>query len=657
MTASTLVNKWRSRIEACETIRKKLEEDWKINVNFRAGEPFDEAPETDTVFVPTDAALTRQKIASLFSVVPAVSLSPNQPKYNPAAPVFAKRLNHCLNHEVKAHVAMEEGLGDAINASGFCAVKCGYQATFEEVQIPKVDLSMLTPEQKQAAIASGRVPMEKVQRPVYEGFYTNRISPAAFLWPAEFKGSDFEQASFLGWTGELSWPDAKREFKLKDEDKDRVTGEGNAEENTLNEDSDAREMISPDRTVRFHELFYRCSTFDANEKDPRKLKRLVIVDGLDEPAVLEDFQWQRYVPETRQWIGVQGFPIKVLTLTYISDRAIPPSDSKTGRPQVREQMRSRSQMILQRDRSMPLRGYDSNRLDPSVADLIRKGEYQDMIPFNGSPTSAISEISRASYPAEDWSFDRVAKEDLQTAWSMGDNQAGRFATGERSAAEARIVQTASQTLVGFQRAKVSRFFISIAEAVAGLIVLFGLDSQEELLTLGEKADARLSVADLQLLPVNSVFTVKQDATVLLDTQSRQAGLERLLNLAGKSGFLNIESVVGELVNLAGMDPATAMQKPNSPAPESSNVSLRFSGSEDLNNPIVIAMLMKEGKAPGAEEIKAAKILLADALGLGPAPEVTSIPAPQGQLQPGVSSEELSTMDRMPRITQDPTRID
>jgi hypothetical protein len=50
----------------------------------------------------------------------------------------------------------------------------------------------------------------------------------------------------------------------------------------------------------------------------------------------EDSPYQKFDHVTGKLVGMRRFPIRVLTLTYIPDTAIPPSDTSVSRPQVRE---------------------------------------------------------------------------------------------------------------------------------------------------------------------------------------------------------------------------------------------------------------------------------------------------------------------------------
>jgi hypothetical protein len=638
---------WRGRIEACRKERKKREEVWKTNVAYRKGKPFSMESESDRIAVPIDWSMTKAKVASLFSQVPAVQLTAKNPQYAPAVPIFAKELNDVLKNSARVDVAMEEVLSDVVNAAGIGAVKVGYSATFEDIEVPAIDPAMLPPEAQMAlSMGAFELPMETVKRPVSERFYANRISPASLLWPVEFKGSDFDDAPWIGWEGSLTWAQAKREFGLKDSQKDDVLSSAGTEVPSLRED-DLDEQ-SESRHVRFCEIFYKASEYDPECLYFDKLRRIVFVEGLDEPVIHEDLAWQQFDDETGSYVGVCKFPIRVLTLTYISDEAIPPSDSEVGRPQVDETMRSRSQMVAQRDRSVPIRWADTNRIDPLVMDNLQKGNWQGFIPINGPGERAIGEVARATYPREDWEFDRVTKSDLQEAWQVGANQTGSFASGERSAAEARIVQGNFQTRVGVERAKVAKFFVSIAETLAGLMQLF-YDPPERASLVGGQAVQRSDAAwdRSKVAGAKFVFTIRPDSTVLLDANQRVDQLMKFVNLTGKSGFVNVEPVIAEIAALSGLDPAEVMVKPQPPKPDDTNISFRFSGVEDLMNPLAVALIQKQQNVT-PDEIKAAKALIADATAPPQPPVVSDAPIPNGPQLPPAPPDDWGPM---PRVTK------
>lgn len=645
--------KWKARISACRRKRDELKRVWEKNVAYRRNKPFEGESNEDRVAVPIDHAYTKKKVSSLFSQVPQVRLTPKNKKYAAAVPVFARELNEVLKEQVKLEVLLREVLVDVVNAAGIGAVMCGYTATFEDVQVPAVDLSTLPPEIAMQMMQSGQIPMTTVKRPVSELFYGKRISPAALIWDSSFKGSDFDDSNFVGYDGALTWAQSLREFGaseerpngLKPEHKEQVCGSG-SEAPSLDDASESEQ--GAERLVRFTRVFYRTAAFNPDEKYLDRISEIVFIEGLDEPVVDEPLRWQRFDEESGQYVGVCKFPIRILTVDYFADECIPASNSEMGRPQVDELNKTRAQILAQRESSIPVRTFNTNRVDPLVAANLQRGEWNGMIPVNGNPNDAFSEVARPAFPRESFEFDRVAKSDLQDAWSLGDNQVGAFASGERSASEAQIVQSNFSQLVGIERGDVAKFIAGIAEVIAGLMQLYYDRPNEEPL-VGEEGVQRIDqVWDRSKVQgARFVFEINPDSMVALDANQKIDRLMKFLNLTGKSGFVNVESIIAEIAQLSGLDPAEVMTKPQPKAPEEPNISLRLSGVEDLMNPLAVALLMKSGQAPSPDELQAAKELVANVM--SPAqPQVTSAPAPQGLLPAGPPNEDWAAF---PRVTK------
>jgi hypothetical protein len=580
---------WRSRIEKARKARKTYEKKWQDNVAYRVMEPYTDKSENDRAVTPDDWSRTRAKIASLFSAVPTIAASPLHPQYAAAAPIIAKEINHILKHQAKPNVVMRECMPDLVNAAGLCAAIVRYEATFTKEEVPAIDMSMVPPEQATMLLQSQQVPMEQVDVAVSERFVMRRISPTCLLWPAEFKGSNFNDGDYIGHEGSLPWAVAKREFKLEDEDKDRVVGDAK-QLASLSEDDEVAEGV-----VTYQEIFYWAARFDANEKYLDKIRRIVFVDGIeDRPVIDEDYAGQQFNEKARTYIGVCIFPIQVCTLAYVSDTAVPPSDSEVGRPLVVEKMRGRSQIMAQREASQPMRWADSSRVDPQVIDQINKGEWQRVIPMQGSGERALGEVARASYPHEDFTFDQIINRDLDDAWSLSQNQLGNFNTGARSASEANIVAGANAERIGLERAQVVEFFLSLVDVLAGLMQLF-YDERDAEPVIGQDGVERLQAWDKSSIAGKFAFEITQDSTVLLSSDQKVEKLMKALNLVGKSGYVNPEPIIAEILALSGVDPAKVMITPEPPKPAEPNVSLRLTGAEDLSNPMAVALLLKGGQ--------------------------------------------------------------
>ena len=581
--APNSVDAWKTRIDACKKVRRQLVRDWGVNVDYRRGKPFTVQSDENRVNVNTDWSMTRAKHAALWSVTPSVVLTSAQVP-PPVLQAFGKALNDTLTR-ANVGAAVDESVIDTINAAGIGAVLVAYEARLEEVEVPAVDPAAAAVLQQ----AGQEVPTVKGQRPTSTRFVTQRLSPSDLLWPVEFINSDFDQAPWIGRSGRMTWSEAKHAFGLTEAQRDDVNSSTDPSRlNLRNDRGDVHADLIAD--VEFDEIFYRLTAFDEDAKYFDQIQRVVFVTGLDRPVIDEPWKGQQFDP-SGTYLGSCKFPIRILTLTYISDDPIPPSDTAIGRPQVNELIQSRTQMLMQRDRSIPLRWHDVNRLDPLVASNLMLGTWQGSIPVQGSGDAVIGEVKRAQYPADDYTFDRIAKSDLAEQWSLGANQVGQFASGERSATEAQAIQQSNAARIGYERARVAAFYTGIAEVMAGLVALY---------------QTSLQLPNQTQLAGQVVYTVRPDSTIRLDSDARLKQLAQFLNLTANSGYINPKPILEEMAALANVDVSQVVHDPQPKPPEGPNIGYSFKG-EDLLNPLALAIMMKDpAHAPGPQEVEAAK---------------------------------------------------
>jgi hypothetical protein len=586
---------WLANIQRCESVLRDVVPEWSTNIDYRRGKPFAEDSDLDRIRVPIDWSMTKAKQAQLFSQVPEVRLTHKTEAYKAVAPMFAKKLNDQLC-ESRVGVALDEVMPDCINAAGFGAALVAFESKTERRSVPIPD-----PQQAaQMAAAGMQIPMQDVEVVLDSRFLISRISPEDFLWEVAFTGSDFDDAPWIGRKGRKTWDEAIASWdKLTEADKSKVVGaDARKSENLLTNTGDENKKIQSG-LVNYRELFYWRHMFHADETDYRAIHHLVFIEGKKEPVVDEPWKGQKRNAKNKI-IGPRRMPIRVLTLTYISNESIPPSDSAMGRPQVDELNRSRSQMIRNRETSVPLRWFNTNLVDPQVQTQMMRGTWQGMIPINGTGDRAFGEVARAAYPNEDFMFDNIAKADARETWQVQD--AIEAGPAIRSAAEANNRQQNFQTRIGYERARCAAFLVGIAEVLAGLVALFGEFTQEEMQLLGQLPKEELASY--------YAFNVRADSTLLLDAEQRIQRLMTFLNMTAKSGYVDVAPVIMEIVELVGLDPAVVIHQPQGKGPEPVNASLRLTGAADLSDPVVIAMLMHAGQFPTAEELNAAKIALA-----------------------------------------------
>lgn len=620
-TPKKVIDHFRNESQKSKNHRRQYSQRWKTSVDLRlgrtgviytAGYPTPDGDDIQTEINP-DWYLTKVKTANLYSQTPAVQLTHESKNYMPAIAPMAKAINYELSDKrTNIGVPMEEVLNDVVNAAGIGGIIVGYTARFVNKSLPTEDLSHLPEEEQSNVLQQGLVGSEDIPQVASYKFYADRISPTDLLWPAPFVGSDFNNADWIGHTGRMGWADAKLEFKLTDDQKEAVitNTEKSAQDDLRGMPDQGVNTFMAYEAVKYDEIFYWRHRVDPEESNLKSIWRIVFVDGIpDRPVIDEQWKGQIIAAENGvpQIIGAMKFPIQFLTLTYITDNPIPPSDSEAGRPQVNDLRRSRRQMFMNRDRSRPIRWFDVNRVDRTIQDNLMRGDWQGFIPTIGDGARSIGEIARASYPPEDYNFDRQTQADLQTVWMIGSNQTGALSSGEKTKAEVETTQENFATRIGQERARVSKFFLNLVEVIAGLMALysdFPNLTPEEHQAMETAWNRRMILGDL-------VFRIRPDSTIMLDVGQRIERLTKFLNITAQTGVVDIRPIIAEIAELTGLDPALVMKEPEPPKPEQAAISFRFTGKEDLFNPLVMALLAQQQQAPSPEALATAqKILLA-----------------------------------------------
>ncbi len=610
---------FRQRIKACKTHRKKLITNWTSNIDYRRGKPASSQSDDDNISVNLDWSYTKTKQASLFSQVPKVRVSHSPESISaPWVATFERKLNDkAISAGIEA--AMDEVLPDCINAAGFGAVLVSYEALTEMKEVPSVDVSFLPPQLQLAAMKSGQIfgqqiETKQIPHKVDARYTIRRISPADFLWPVDFTGSNFDNAPWLGYTGRIPWAEAVARFGLTEEDKPESLTDEKTTEDRLSHDYD-RDREEDDDKVGFDEIFYHEHQYDTEAKSFNTIHHLVFLHGRTEPIIDEPWKGQLVDPTSGKVLGARKKPIRVLTLSYITDEDIPPSDTAIGRAQVVELNRGRTNISKQRSRSIPASWFDVNRLDPTIQQALMRGTWNHMIPVQGDGQRILGSIQQPQLHQENYLFDKIVKQDLQELWTIGPNQSGVGGDVETKG-EANVIQNNFQTKVGRERAKVSAFFVGIMEVLGGMMCLL-----EDPKQFGEGFNQGFSE--------HLEYSILVDSTVLLDSSQRLERLNNFLDKYAKTGWVNVEPVLKEIATLVGLDPNTVIEAPKPKEPELPNISLRLSGAEDMMNPLLLAFMLKTGQAPDPELVEKAKQLIQ-------ATVVTPDPAapPAGPMPPG-----------------------
>lgn len=621
------LSRFRKDIDLCKSNRKDLLQQWNLNVDYRRGKAYSTSSDKDRIAVPLDWSLTKEKEAVLFSQVPPVRISHPPQTISQEVMPWMHRFEQKLNDtgiEAGIESTMNEVLPDCINASGVGVAMVSREAITDTVMMPAVDMSLFPPEFQQMVLSSGMmpdgspVPMIPTPRTLDARYVVSRVSPADFLWPAAFDGSDFDKAPWLGRSGRISWPEAVQRFGLEETEKKRIVGDSRSAEDRIEKSSNLSTEANADLyqdTVEFDEIFYKTFQYDQQASTFSGIHHLVFLKGREKPVIDEPWQGQLQDEESGKLLGAQKYPIRVLTLTYITDDAIPPSDSAVGRTQVDELNKSRTNQMLQRTHSTPVNWFDVNRVDPTIQYSLMRGVWQGMIPVQGNGQNIIGAVSRNSFPQDHHQIDQIVKGDLNQLWQV----TGQFGPDIETGKESSIASSSMQIRIARERAKVGKFFTGIMEVLGGLISIF-----EDPAELGEGFTPMISRT--------LCYSILADSTVLLDANQRLEKVMRYINFFAKSGWVDVESLAKEAATLSGLDPAVVVRPPQPRPPVEPNISLRFTGVEDVLNPLIYAFLLKSGQAPDIKLIELAKTHITASV----APPVTQQAPPQG-MSPDLAS--------------------
>jgi len=594
---------WESRIKAAETKRDSFADLQRENVDAYKGEILNDAPSTDTVIVPKDFANVEQKKAQLFFQQPdiqATALSVLQGQED-AVTIWQAVLNQYLGpHGVDALTCVDECLFDCLCPAGYAASKIGYTVVQDgEIPIQVGEQPRLDPMtgQPQMDPTSGEPMMDPVTQPgpkiIFEEYFWKRFSPLKVLVPADFYGSDYDQAAWIGMEFVKPFSVAKDEYQLPDDFGGTVT----KDKNLLIEDEESTDSSA--KFVKGWELWYKASLFDRKEKHPQRLRRLVMIDGHDTPCVHENSPYQKFDPESgRLTGGMVGFPVHVLTLRYLGDSAYPPSDCTVSRNQVQELSETLTTMLLQRKRAVPMRFADLGRIGGEDGlSKLQKNIWQAVIPLESydKDNPPVAEMAMAAYPRDNYQIADAIERDISEAWAMGANQRGNETDTTRTATELNLIQKNTDTRLDKERARVLLWYIKGVEKLASLIQMFA-DEQDYVQIVGQGGVQRLAVWDKNTVQGKFAYALRPDSSIKIDAASDRKQALEFVNYSAKSPFINQQELMTWVTKKFNLDPAKLITKPPESGPPPPNVSFRFSGEDFIGPqaPMVMQIIQQAG---------------------------------------------------------------
>jgi hypothetical protein len=601
------VNVWRNRITAALEASLPAITSGKTNVSRYLGKYLNTAPNADECLVPTDFYYVESKKAQLFYRLPDVYVKPEQPGLEDAAVVFQAALNKELGPAgVNVLPTVQQVIFDLLCPTGFGAVALGYQTIIGDP--PTVPVPM--------GVGPDGLPRTQPGPNITAAWYfLEHVRPGDLIVDASFSGLDFDKSPFVGQRFREDVP----------EEGDASGSAENDERRLMPLPSGAQAAARKQRTG--YEIWYRAHLFDADVKHPDKIRTFKVYDDDREtPVEVRDHPHQRYAnPAGKLKEGMRGYPIVPMTLRYVSDTWMPPSDCTMARNTADELSRGRTQMLRSRDRNLPQWGFDATRVDTDVQSKIEQGTLQGGIPFNGPGQDATWPISKGDGPRETYQFNEVAQGDLQRIWRMGSNQIGVMDDKSRTASEAQITQNASQEAHEADRAVVMAWYVRVVSKYASLLQLYATEEQfVELVGAdaqrlkkqppapqappapagpaapGAVQDARALVPwNKDLIQGLFAFSVKPNSQVYVDAAQEKKQLMDLYQFFVNDPTVNRAELTRAIITRYGFDPSKVMQQAPPKDNPTPSVSLSIKAESDFNpmnpqSPIVLEAMSKMG---------------------------------------------------------------
>ena len=639
---------FKNQIKAAQEKLDSYKDDWDRNVQSYLAKVLDKSPHDDAVIVPMDFANVEAKKANLFYQTPEVQLTAQQPGLEDAVSVFQAVLNHELGLEgVDALSTMHEVLFDALCPSGLMVSKIGYESFTDGT----IDVPPPTPEPPVPGVpvpgiptgpppvglapagpplgaqpgamglpaplgspelgaapgpmggASGPMPSlpaapQTVPNVVFERYSWKRVSPAKVLIPADFRGGNYDRAPWLGFEFEEDWEMAKQLYGLPDD----VHLKGHGTDERLLKSEKQMSSIDNSKRVKGWEIWYYASQFDPAVKHPEQQRLLVILDGVDEPVRHEDSPVQKWVPKPnggKMLAGLRGHPIHVGAIRYVSDTAYPPSETAISRSQTQELNKSRTQMILQRDRNIPMRIADLARIGGDEGlQKIRKNIWQGVIalPSASANDPPIFGVGESHFPQENFQFNNIIMSDIGRVWALAENQRGEESERHRTATEINTIQHNTTARMEAERRQVLDYFVRGARKLGALIQLFA-DEEHYVQIVGQDGSQRLQAWNKDTIQGEYAYTAKANSAAHVDAAEDLNNALKTYELLAKDPHINRVELLQAIARKANLD-ATKLIVPQLPpkGPDAPNVSFRFAGQDlDVRSPAfpIILSIMKQ----------------------------------------------------------------
>ena len=608
---------WKGQADWSADIRKDLLEGWRRNAKAYCDKLKPSRP--GAIRVNIEFEKTEQKRHQLFYRLPAIKLrahprtsrdaqpelptlplvgglngSPTEPPardLKKAIAIFREVLSMLVGPEhANMKPTVDEIVFDVLCPAGIGFIKMGYERHTDGQVLVPTGAMIPDPAFAQPGSVLGlgvQAPQIPEKKPgpnvIYENYYGERISPALGLVPAEFRGSDYSgKAPWLGQDFKITPEQATaREWKIPDSKKATSSGDADTQDDRIME-LDRKGTSTGQLNCR--EIFYYAHLVDPSVKHPKKIRRLVLVEGVEAPVVHEDCKDQQWDTRGRLIGGIETLPIKVLTLRYVSDLAYPPSDCTITQQAARELSEFRSGQVEHRRKAVPRVAINVDMIaSEKIKKLVQDGKHYGDIPVNGNPDKLASAIGQPQYPNDNWLSDQRIKGDIDRDWSLGAGANPSENSGTTATEVASIERAAGNRMAGEREKVVGQFYMECVRTLAQLVQLYA-DQEDYVEIVGEDGAKALEAWNKDTIAGKFIFEAVPDSSMPPDAQGdRDLALNRY-NLLANDPFANREQLYRDTVAAYDGDPDRLTKVPEPPQPppqEQPRVNLSIKG-EDLN---------------------------------------------------------------------------
>lgn len=641
------VGYWRQQVALALQARRVHEPWWDANLKAYAPSP-EQSPDRYGEHVNTnrDFVLVERKKADLFYQRPEVTLQPSplleqprpqldsltgQPVRDPQTgqPVLVSDLPALAAHEqlvnehlgpdrVDAVLMVHQALFDVLCTSGIGWTVMGY----ESVTVPVAQPDPRLPPELGV--------MQTVEVPLHERCFWHYVPPKRMVIPASWKSTEWDRAPFLGHVFTLPRAVAQRKFQLPEDFTPAKPGEGLSFRPA--EDEDTAD------TITGIELWYRSALFRDDIRHPEHLTHLVLLDGLDVPALEEDCPYQtlddrgQLTPDS-----LLGFPVHPLTVRVLTDSAYPPSDCTIIRPLVNELNKFRAQMVEYRD-ALTLRWQYNTDLAPIEA--VGKFQRSAIGGMIGVPGDAfqqqwIKELPHGSMPRESFTSNDYIDSDIARTCGIDAAGAGVQSTSSATATEIQTVQANANARLDFERGRVLHWYVRGVTKFSTLLQRY-LSVEDATTMVGPEAaqgwdDWRRRV------PSALAFTAMPDSALRVDQAIDRKQALDFYQFVVNDPYVQKgrAKLLERLFRKYHLDPTGIVVAPDPPRPQPAPATLAFKGEDFVapQAPIVVELVNQSGWQISPQAVQQSQGLLLQAAQLAAADAAAQV-RPAGDTRHG-----------------------